>query len=102
MDGFVSVKSKNLFSRLYIDRSFLQESVSSLEQNELLWKQKKLFFFSEGSQWSAERAVKLMQNFHGKIAAKEEQKQYLLRCVQEHRKLYLDCKKKTLIRKYSH
>ena len=73
MDGFVSIKSKNLFSRLNIDRSFLQDT-----------------------------AVKLMQDFHGKIMAKEEQKQYLLLCVQEHRKLYPDCKKETLKRKYSH
>ena len=46
--------------------------------------------------------VKLMQDFHGKIMAKEEQKQYLSRCSLEHRKLYRECKKETLKRKYSH
>ena len=51
---------------------------------------------------TAERSVKLMQDFHEKNTAKEEQKRYLLRCVQEHRKLYPDCKKETLKRKYSH
>ena len=45
---------------------------------------------------AAERAVKLMQNFHGKIMAKEQQKQYLSCCVQEHRKLYPHCRKETL------
>lgn len=49
---------------------------------------------------TAERAVKLMQDFHGLITVKEEQKQYLLRCVQEHREKYPDCKKDTLKRKY--
>ncbi|GBP64584.1 hypothetical protein EVAR_32742_1 [Eumeta japonica] len=34
---------------------------------------------------TAERAVKLMQDFNELIAAEEEQKQFLLRCVQEHR-----------------
>ncbi|PZC70348.1 hypothetical protein B5X24_HaOG203024, partial [Helicoverpa armigera] len=48
----------------------------------------------------AERAVKLMQDFHGLITAKEEQKQFLLRCVQEHRNVYPDCKKETLRRKF--
>ena len=46
---------------------------------------------------TAERAVKLMQDFNGLITAEEEQKQFLLRCVQEHRKLYQDCKKKTTL-----
>lgn len=36
---------------------------------------------------TAERAVKLMQDFHGLITVDEEQKQYVIRCVQEHRKL---------------
>lgn len=49
---------------------------------------------------TAERAVKLMQDFNGLITADEEQKQFLLRCVQEHRKLYPDCKKTTLKRSY--
>lgn len=49
---------------------------------------------------TAERAVKLMQDFHGLITVEEEQKQFLLRCVQEHRKIYPDCKKQTLKRKF--
>ena len=49
---------------------------------------------------TAERAVKLIQDFHGLITAEEEQKQFLLRCVQEHKNLYPDCKKNTLKRKY--
>jgi len=49
---------------------------------------------------TAERAVKLMHDFNGLITTEEEQKQFLLRCVQEHRKLYPDCKKTTLKRSY--
>ena len=37
-----------------------------------------------------------MQAFHGIINADEEQKQFLLRCVQEHIKMHTDCKKETL------
>ncbi|GBP13817.1 hypothetical protein EVAR_8032_1 [Eumeta japonica] len=44
----------------------------------------------------AERAVKLMQDFNGLITPEEDQKQFLLRCVQEHRNLYPDCNKTTL------
>ena len=63
---------------------------------------KNKFFSLKAVNDTAERAVKLIQDFHGKITAKEEQKQYLVCCVQEHGKLYTDCKKETLKRKYSH
>lgn len=49
---------------------------------------------------TAERAVKLMQDFHGLMTVDEDQKQYLLRCIKEHREVYSDCKKYTLKRKY--
>ncbi|GBP43740.1 hypothetical protein EVAR_29722_1 [Eumeta japonica] len=50
---------------------------------------------------TAEREVKLMQDFLGKITVEEEQKQFLLPCEQEHRLMYPDCEKKTLKRKYN-
>ena len=102
MDGFVSVKSKNLFSRLNIDISFLQESVSSWEQNATFVEAPKNVFSLKAVNDTAEIADKLMQDFHGKIhrrkisskvkknnflhfgkyfghqRVKEEQKQYLL------------------------
>ena len=42
---------------------------------QLLGKQKKTFFSLETVNDTAKRAVKLMQDFHGKITAKEEQKE---------------------------
>lgn len=41
-----------------------------------------------------------MQDFHGFITVEKEQKQFLLRCIQEHRHIYPDCKKQTLKRKF--
>lgn len=100
LSDFVSIKSKNLFSRLKIDSSFLQENVSSWEENTAFMEAKKQVSFLKAVNDTAERSVKLMQDFHGLITAEEEQKQFLLRCVQEHRKMYPDCKKETLKRKY--
>ena len=100
LSDFVSQKSKDLFSRLKIDSSFLQENVSSWEENAAFVEAKKKVFSLKAVNDTAERAVKLMQDFHGLITADEEQKQFLLRCVQEHRKMYPDCKKETLKRKY--
>lgn len=41
-----------------------------------------------------------MQDFNGLITAEEEQKQFLFGFAQEHRKVYPDCKKDTLRKKY--
>lgn len=96
----MSVKSTNLFSRLKVDENFLQKPVSTWEEDVAYLEAKRKVLSLRAVNDTAERAVKLMQDFHGLITAKEEQKQFLLRCVQEHRNLYPDCKKETLKRKY--
>lgn len=48
---------------------------------------------------TAERGVKLMQDFNGLLTADEEQREFILRCVQDHRRQYPDCRKETLKRK---
>ncbi|CAG9783921.1 unnamed protein product [Diatraea saccharalis] len=93
LDDFVSEKSKQFFSRLQIIDSFLGEDVSSWNNNVALLETKKRISRLKVVNDTAERAVKLMQDFNGLITAEEEQKQFLLRCVQEHRNLYPDCKK---------
>ena len=97
---FVSVKSKALFSRLQIDDSFLNEEPSLWSNNTSFQDAKKKVSVLRAVNDTAERAVKMMQEFHGLITVEEEQKQFLLRCVQEHRKIYPDCKKQTLKRKF--
>lgn len=44
----------------------------------------------------AERGVALMESYNSLITKDEEQKQFLLRVVQEHRRQFPDCKKATL------
>lgn len=94
LDDFVSEKSKQFLSRLQIDDSFLQEDVSSWDDNAAFLEAKRRISRLKVVNDTVERAVRLMQDFHGLITAEEEQKQFLLRCVQEHRNLYPDCKKK--------
>ncbi|XP_060809908.1 uncharacterized protein LOC132904007 [Amyelois transitella] len=101
IEDFISSSSKSLFSRLKIDDSFLQESPASWSNNSSYLEAKVKLSTLKTVNDTAERAVKLMQDFHGLITIEEEQKQFLLRFVQEHRKIYPDCKKKkTLKRKY--
>ncbi|XP_061705695.1 uncharacterized protein LOC133516690 [Cydia pomonella] len=100
MDDFVSTKSKDLFTRLKIDTSFLRVPVFMWNQDDAYLNALSKISNLRAVNDTAERAVKLMQDFHGLITADEEQKQFLLRCVQEHRKLYPDCKKATLRKMY--
>lgn len=41
-----------------------------------------------------------MEDFNGQLTQNEDQMQYVLRCVQEHRKIYPDCKKATLAKPF--
>lgn len=100
LDDFVSENSQQFLSRLKIDDSFLQEDIASWDGNAVYLEAKRRLNSLKVVNDTAERAVKLMQDFHGHITAEEEQKQFLLRCVQEHRNLFPDCKKQTLKRSY--
>ncbi|XP_055916769.1 uncharacterized protein LOC129949371 [Eupeodes corollae] len=100
LEDFVSIRSKFFFARLKIDDSFLQESPYSWNTSTSYLQAKNAVSTLRTVNDTAERAVKLMQDFHGLITVEEEQKQFLLRCVQEHRKIYPDCKKATLKRRY--
>lgn len=96
----MSERSKTLLSRLQIDDSFLEINVSYWENNPAYVEAHRKIRHLKVVNDTAERAVKLIHDFHGFITAEEEQKQFLLRCVQEHRKLYPNCKKQTLKRMY--
>ncbi|XP_074115095.1 uncharacterized protein LOC141537816, partial [Cotesia typhae] len=90
LDDFVTQRSKRFLSRLQIDDSFLREDVSSWGDNLAFLEARRRLSRLKVENDTAERAVKLMQDFNGLITAEEDQKQFLLRCVQEHRNLYPD------------
>src|SRR5215469_11455777 len=101
IDDFVSIKSKSLFNRFKIDDRFLNECPTSWLNNASFQQAKKKVQTLRAVNDTAERAVKLMQDFHGLITVEEEQKQFLLCCIQEHRQVYPDCKKQNLKRKFN-
>ena len=79
------------YVRFKINSNFLQSDVSSWSENDLYLKDKSQLETLKAIKDIAERAVMLMQDFYGLLTADEEQKQFLLRCVQEHRKVFPDC-----------
>lgn len=100
MCDFINNKSKDTLINLKIPDDFLTVSPILWNENASYIKAREFISDLKPINDVAERSVKLMQDFHGLITADEEQKQCLLQCVQEHRKLYPDCKKDTLKRKY--
>ncbi|GBP41266.1 hypothetical protein EVAR_32992_1 [Eumeta japonica] len=87
LDDFVTQRSKQFLSRLQIDGSFLREDISSWGDNPTFLEARRRISRLKIVNDTAERAGKLMQDFNELITAEELQKQFLLRCVQEHRNL---------------
>ncbi|CAF3748530.1 unnamed protein product, partial [Rotaria socialis] len=96
LDNFVTSRSLRFFKSLQIDTDFLKQSPAQ-------WKSCKSYL--EGQEKvralqvvndCAERGVKLMEDFNNILKNDEEQKQYLLFVVEEHRKRFPDAKKTTI------
>jgi len=88
--------SLKIFSRFKIDDGFLKNNPKSKESNTDFVNAKNIMNSLTIINNTAERRVKLMDDFNASITLDEEQKQYVLLCVQEHRKTYPNRKKSTL------
>ena len=92
-DISVSANTLQVFDRLGIKEN-------NFKQGPFLWEEEHSNGFGQSKirslnvvNESGERSVKLMLNYHGLVMVDEEQRQYLLQCVENHRKIYPDCKK---------
>ncbi|GBO29693.1 hypothetical protein AVEN_110473-1 [Araneus ventricosus] len=100
IEDFISLKSLNLLKKLNIDISFLNISPDLWDRDDSYLKSQEIFQNLRVVNDTAERGVKLMQDFNGLLTVDEEKKQFLLHSVEDHRKQYPDCKKATLKRKF--
>ncbi|KAL4089004.1 hypothetical protein QTP88_024082 [Uroleucon formosanum] len=100
IDAFITEESLKLFSRFNIDDGFLKHDPTSWESSESYINGKKIINSLKIVNDTAERAVKLMEEYNFTLTLDEEQKQFILKCVQEHRKIYPDCKNSTLQQQY--
>ncbi|CAI6370256.1 unnamed protein product [Macrosiphum euphorbiae] len=100
IDAFITEESLKLFSRFNIDDGFLKHDPTFWESSESYINGKKIINSLKIVNDTAERAVKLMEEYNSTLTLDEEQKQFILKCVQEHRKIYPDCKKSTLQQQY--
>ena len=94
---FVTNNTKAFFSILDLPHSFLEMSPETWSSNNEYKHAEKVVTNLKVVNDTAERGVKLIQDFNEVLCRKEDQKQFLLQVVQEHRRLYPDAKKTTVV-----
>ncbi|XP_046601323.1 uncharacterized protein LOC124295418 [Neodiprion lecontei] len=96
LSEFVSKNSLMLFEAFDLSYDFLEVDVSLWSNNESY--RDNLDFFRRLSvvNDSAERGIALIEDYNNCLTKNEEQLQYLLQVVQEHRRSFPDCNKTTL------
>jgi len=90
----------SFFSRFGININFLKKDPSLWNTDKDYLHGKKNVFSLNVVNDTAERAVKLMEDYHGRLTKDDEKSELLLRCVQKHRRLHPNCNKKTIKQKF--
>lgn len=92
----VSQRSMKFFSRFNINVDFLKTDPELWATNDDYKNAKHYLSHLKVVNDCAERGVALMKEFNSSITKNEEQKQYLLKVVQKHRKRFPNVNKSTL------
>ena len=90
----------NFFSRHNIDATFLKENPQKWENELSSINAKNLLKNLKVVNDTAERVVKLVEDYHGLITKDENQMAYVMQCVHEQRKNYPNCTKISLNKNY--
>jgi len=96
LQDFVTQNTKQFFNKLGISANFLDHDPETWSNREDFTKGREIVNNIRVTNDNAERGVALVQEFNRHITHNEEQLQFLLQVVSDHRRLYPDCKKSTL------
>lgn len=96
LEKFVSDQSLAFFEYFKVKIDFLTEDPKNWSENKDFLKLQSFVRGMKVVNDTAERGVKLMQDFNSTLTKDEEQKQFLLQVVTECRRLYPDTSKSTL------
>ncbi|XP_044593840.1 uncharacterized protein LOC123271521 [Cotesia glomerata] len=91
LSDFVSKKSLNLFKIFDLPYDFLDKDIESWPTNDSYIENKEYFNQLKVVNDSAERAVALVSEYNQCLTKNEDQFQYLLQVIKEHRKKYPNC-----------
>ena len=96
LEQFVSTKTKGVFTRFDMNDDFLKTEPSLWHKNESYIECLELVNKLTVVNDSAERGVKLMEDYNKLLTKNEQQKQYVMQIVGEYRKMFPGCTKETL------
>jgi hypothetical protein len=96
IEQFVSSETREFFKRFDLNDEFLMTDPSTWHQNESFVKGLELVNKLKVVNDSAERGVKLMEDYNKLFTKNEQQKQYVLQIVSDYRRKFPNSKKATL------
>lgn len=100
LDFFVTTNTMNLFHRLRLPDTFLQADPEEWETNQDYQTAKSRVLQLAVVNDRAERGVALIQDLNCRITRDEDQLQFLIQVVADHRKRFPDASKKTMVEQH--
>ena len=94
LSDFVSKKSLELFKKFDLPSDFLEKDISTWSNDDSYIECAEFFKTLKVTNDVAERGIALIEEYNNYLTKDEEQLQYLLQVVREHRQRYPDCLKK--------
>lgn len=98
ISDFISVESLTIFKEFDLLYDFIDEDISNWSKNDSFQVCKEYFEKLAVVNDVAERGVSLIEDYNRCLTKNEEQLQYLLLAISEHRKKYPNCNKSNLIK----
>ena len=86
INDFIYIESASFFSRFGIATSFLEQHPSMWDKNEDFQKGLEIVNTFRVTNDTAERGVKLMEEYNMVLTKNEDQKQYVLQVVEDYRR----------------
>jgi hypothetical protein len=94
---FVTINTRRFFQKLKLDQNFLNEDPSNWNDQAGYQSARSLVQSIQVINDSAERGVALIQEYNRLMTRDEDQLQFLMQVVADHRRLFPDSKKSTQI-----
>lgn len=96
LSDFVSKNSLELFKKFDLPSDFLEEDISTWPNNDSFKICVQFFETLKVTNDVAERGIALIEEYNCCLTKHEEQLQYLLQIVRDHRRRFPNCNKKSL------
>ena len=96
LEQFVNFSTKRFFQRFSINPAFFKDDPSQWPMNEDYEKARNIITKLKVTNDTAERGVKLIEEYHDKLTHNEEQMQCIVQIVSDYRKKFPTCNKRNL------